>query len=49
MVAEVPSQPHVTILFGTKFEARRQNSLSRRERARVRECNKEYLSFSPSS
>jgi hypothetical protein len=40
------------IVFGTNFDVGQkvvQNSLSLRERARVREFNKEYCSFSPSS
>jgi hypothetical protein len=38
---------HPPILFGTNFDVGQRNSLSLWERARVRETNEEYPSFSP--
>jgi len=49
---QIPTYALWSIVFGTNFGARQKgwrNSLSLRERARVRESNQEYLSFFPSS
>jgi hypothetical protein len=45
----VPESRGKSILFGANVDVGHRNSLSLRERARVRGWNKEYHSFSPSS